>query len=575
MHYPLGWLVIAMLMSTPAVSGTLVLKITGLSSEVEKSVRARLTLAQYLERDVSESRVQQLLVSGDAQIREALEPFGYYDGTVTHRLESHDGQFHAEFQVEPGEPVRVTEVRVSVSDDAERIPAVARALGEFVPKTGAPLRHDEYEYSKAAISNALTNAGYLSARIRDHRVAVTAATRTATIDLSWDCGLRYRFGPARFPSTGFSDSLLARMVPWTEGEDYSADKLFEFQRRLNNADYFATTRVLPRIAEAQDGRVPVDVELAPAKRDIYGGGIYASTDTGAGVNVTYQRRWLNRSGHKLQAEGDYAERLQAASLGYRIPFAGANERALTFGVTYRDETTDSTQENTTKLAINETRKWPRYTRTLGIQMIGGDFEIGSEHGNSDELYAEAVLTRTVSDDPAFPHEGHSLMSALRVAPANVISRTRFAALETRGKWIWSPGARQRVILRGSLAAMGVDDFDELPPELRFFAGGDRSIRGFDYEAIGSSNDAGDVIGGTFLGVLSTEYERYFDRKWGAAVFVDAGDAFLSDDFDWNIGAGLGARWKSPVGVVRLDVAVPVETELKKSWRVHLTIGPDL
>jgi translocation and assembly module TamA len=76
-------------------------------------------------------------------------------------------------------------------------------------------------------------------------------------------------------------------------------------------------------------------------------------------------------------------------------------------------------------------------------------------------------------------------------------------------------------------------------------------------------------------VLSAEYERYFAKKWGAAVFVDGGDAFLSGDFDWNIGVGLGLRWKSPVGVVRLDVAMPVETELEKSVRVHMTIGPDL
>jgi translocation and assembly module TamA len=208
-------------------------------------------------------------------------------------------------------------------------------------------------------------------------------------------------------------------------------------------------------------------------------------------------------------------------------------------------------------------------------MITGDFEIGSEHGNSKELYAESVLTRTRSDDPAFPRSGYSVTAATRVAPANVLSRTRFAAIDARGKWILPAGERSRVLLRGNLGAMTVDDFDQLPPELRFFAGGDRSIRGFDYEAIGSQNDAGDVIGGTYVGVLSTEYERYFGNKWGAAVFVDAGDAFLGNDFDWNVGAGFGARLRSPVGVIRVDIAMPVKTELKKSVRLHIAIGPDL
>jgi Outer membrane protein len=122
--------------------------------------------------------------------------------------------------------------------------------------------------------------------------------------------------------------------------------------------------------------------------------------------------------------------------------------------------------------------------------------------------------------------------------------------------------------------MIVDDFDALPPELRFFAGGDRSVRSFDYQAIGETNDQGFVIGGKYLAVASAEYEHYFVENWGAAIFVDAGDAY-STDFDVNVGAGIGLRWRSPVGLVRLDVAVPVVSELEEDVRVHVVIGPDL
>ncbi|HEX2492256.1 MAG TPA: BamA/TamA family outer membrane protein, partial [Steroidobacter sp.] len=142
------------------------------------------------------------------------------------------------------------------------------------------------------------------------------------------------------------------------------------------------------------------------------------------------------------------------------------------------------------------------------------------------------------------------------------------------KWLKQVGRRGRVILRTALGAMAVDDFDALPPELRFFAGGDRSIRGFDYEQIGEKNAQGGVIGGEYLTVGSVEYEHYFLEKWGLAAFVDAGDAFISG-FEWNVGAGLGLRWKSPIGLVRLDFAQPVESEFGDSWRIHLVIAPDL
>ena len=285
--------------------------------------------------------------------------------------------------------------------------------------------------------------------------------------------------------------------------------------------------------------------------------------------------FAGKLGHKLRVDGDYAERLQAASFSYRIPLPGRNERMLNFGTDYRDETTDTSESQTLRRIANETRKWHEFTRTLGFQLMSGDFEIGSERGNSDILFAEGVLSRTESDDPIFTRRGWSMLAGLRIAPAISTNDTSFVQLGAQTKWVRSIGESNRVITRGSVGGMTVDDFDELPPQLRFFAGGDRSIRGFDYQEIGSTNAAGDVIGGEYLAVASVEFEHYFQPKWGAAVFVDAGDAFLKSDFDLNVGAGVGVRWKSPIGVVRFDLAYPVKTEFDKSLRVHVVIGPDV
>jgi translocation and assembly module TamA len=141
-------------------------------------------------------------------------------------------------------------------------------------------------------------------------------------------------------------------------------------------------------------------------------------------------------------------------------------------------------------------------------------------------------------------------------------------------WLVPQGERNRFKFRAEAGAMAVGNFDALPPDLRFYAGGDRSIRGFDYHAIGETSAVGNVIGGKYLALGSAEYEYYFNDSWGAAIFSDAGDAF-SDDFNLNVSVGVGVRWRSPLGPVRVDFGVPVKTELEKSWHIHVLLGPDI
>jgi translocation and assembly module TamA len=225
-------------------------------------------------------------------------------------------------------------------------------------------------------------------------------------------------------------------------------------------------------------------------------------------------------------------------------------------------------------ASEVTDRWKGFTRTLGLQYLHGDFEIANEQHSTSLLYAEGTLTRKKADDLYFPLSGYSLLYGVRLGAEAVLSDTSFAQVRAEAKWLQKVGKDNRVILRALLGGMVVKDFDALPPELRFFAGGDRSIRGFDYQQIGDLDDQGEVIGGEYQAIASAEYEHYFLDKWGAAIFVDAGDAF-TNQYDTNVGAGVGLRWKSPVGLVRLEVARPIVSDFDHEWRIHLIIGPDL
>src|SRR5690606_37572099 len=109
---------------------------------------------------------------------------------------------------------------------------------------------------------------------------------------------------------------------------------------------------------------------------------------------------------------------------------------------------------------------------------------------------------------------------------------------------------------------------------RFFAGGDRSVRGYGYQDLGDRDEEGLAIGGRYLATTSIEYEREFRPGWSAAAFVDAGDVWSRGRPHLDFGVGAGLRWQSPVGPIRIDVAHGFD-EIAGGWQLHLSAGPDL
>ena len=137
-----------------------------------------------------------------------------------------------------------------------------------------------------------------------------------------------------------------------------------------------------------------------------------------------------------------------------------------------------------------------------------------------------------------------------------------------------PFAGGRVLIRGELGYTEVTDVTELPASIRFFAGGDSSVRGFAYESLGPEDESGDVIGGRHLATGSLEVDHPITERWHLAAFTDAGNAFNTiNEFEPRHSAGLGVRWRSPLGPIRLDIARAIDEH--RDWRIHLSMGPDL
>ena len=412
----------------------------GLDDEQREAVRATLDLQDYGKRDVTPAALRAAFAEADEQIKQALEPFGYYDTQVEKSLTG-DAQsgYKAKFTVRPGEPAIVREARVEVQGEGKEQRRVAAAVRDFQPKPGARLDHATYEASKAVLETSLRGSGYLDAKPLAKRVTVIPEQKSADVDLRYESGPRYKFGDVRFAGDApFPESFLDDFIPWRKGAYFNSEQVLNLQQRLVDADYFALVSVQPALDEKRDGTVPIDVLLNRDERTVYTGEVYYSTDFGGGVRVGVERRWLNKKGHKADAAVEYSQRLQEAAVHYQIPRPSREDRSYDMGIAYRDETTDITRSRNFQIAASRSEKrWHGFTRTLGLKYLVGDFELGQdedelEYGSSKLLWAEGTLSRRRVNDRLAPRRGYLFDLGLRLASEALVSDTDIAQTWVRG-----------------------------------------------------------------------------------------------------------------------------------------------
>jgi len=569
-------------------------KILGLDEDVAGSVRRAIELrALAAKPSASEALIRRLHGRAPEQILRALEPYGWYSATVEPFLEARLGGFDALYQVAVGPPTKVTSVAIEfqganpgddsqtsvedeiVGDDPSANKRIARTIRRFRPKIGQVLNHPTYESSKAKVFQALVSEGYLEAQIDTARVAVSRADQSADIKLVFSPGQRYDLGQTRFVGSHVDEARLARLVPFQDGDEYRLSKLLQLQQRISDTGYFGIVDVAPEVDELADGRVPIEVRLEPGVRTAYRAGLFFGTDSGPGVRGSVERRWMNHRGDQMRVEAEFSDKFKYGAVVYTVPLDRPGRPILEGAARWSDRVTDTSQSKQKSLSATYRGTWRKWTMATSLNLVDGDFEVGEEPGASTLLYPEVELSRSTLRPAADPRRGYSLDLTLRGAPGGFGSDTSFVQGLAQLRWVLPRGKKgDRIILRGDLGATYVDDFDKLPPDLRFFAGGDRSIRGFAFQELGPENDLGNVSGGRFLAMASAEYERRLTGPWAAAGFVDVGNAFDTGQFDPVVSVGAGARWRGPIGLVRLDLGVGV-SEPDTPIRLHLIIGSEL
>lgn len=549
--------------------------IEGISGELLANVRASLSIERERKQPaLSEARIHRLHALAPDEISRALQPFGYYRPRIESELMRKDSTLTARYRIVPGPPIRLGKIDLRLSGTGKDDPAFQRLIENFPIKEGEVLNHAEYEKAKRALQDLAAERGYLGAQLTRHEVQVNLARYEAQAAIHFDTGPRYRFGPITFEETDLSPRFLTRFVPFQPGDPYSAGQLFQLQNALADSDYFAQIEVDADPAKATDLEIPVTVHLKEARRNRYAFGIGYGTDTGPRGSASWLRRYVNRHGHRLGAELEVSQIQNRLTTRYIVPL----EKPLTdqFSITanWLDENLETRSNQTALLTAGLTQQRETWQRTLSVNLLHENFEVGTESDTTTLLYPEAAWTRVAADNRIHTMRGTRLLLNIRGTVETLVSDATFFQTRAQGKWIRHVGGEGRIIARADLGHTAIDDISELPASLRFYAGGDQSVRGYAYNSLGPEDAAGEVIGGKYLLAGSAEYEHRLKGLWSAAVFYDAGNALNDLSEPLERGAGIGIRWRSPIGLVRVDIASALSRP-GNPLRLHILIGPDL
>jgi translocation and assembly module TamA len=573
-----------MLSSVPTAllaQGEVRVSIEGLQGDALENVRVALTLPTGLVRDgvVNERWLRRFEGQISQKVRQALEPFGFYAPAVSVSSEvSAQGTHEIRILIDPGDPVRVTSVNVAVMGAGSKEEKLAETVSAFPLREGAILRHDLYESGKDDIRKKAVELGYLDAEFTTHEIRVDPERRTAAIELALRTGDLYYFGETEFSGAPqYPRSFFGRYLEFKPGDVFSHQKIALTQRNLINADRFRTVIINADKEKAQDHRVPVEIRLRPSKpkRLKLGGGY--ETDIGPKGSIKYEDVNFLGTSHKFQSQFDLSQPLQVIGARYTIPDTKdiRSFSSISFNMKREDQTTGTSLFSESIMAEFER------ARTLGRVPVGSVFlqvlkensEVGEERTNTFSVLPGVRLSGMSYDDMIRPTQGYRYSAELKGTHQAIGSSTGLIQFTGNGGIIVPLPGRLSLLARSMVGATVQNEPDaDLPIALRFFAGGDRSVRGYAYQSLGPEDANGDVVGGKNVLTGSLELERAVGKDWGVAAFYDVGNAF-NDFRNMQLvqGAGMGVRYYSPIGPIKLDIARQIGVR-DPDFRIHISIG---
>ncbi|MCF8978534.1 MULTISPECIES: autotransporter assembly complex protein TamA [Pseudomonas syringae group] len=515
-------------------------------------------------------------LGAEQQAEKAAQALGYYQAQIDSEIQDGENP-RLVIKVLPGEPIRLRNVVVRVEGPAASLKAFKVPQSDAL-KTGAVLNHGHYEDAKRLIQNQASRYGFFSGRFTSQRLSIDPRAGVADIELVYDSGPRYSLGKVMFSGDSpFDEDLLKRMVPFKENTPYDSQLIAELNQAMQASGYFEGVRVDAAPTAAVGQVIPVTVQLETRKPRTMGLGLGFSTDVGVRGKANWTRHWANAQGHSYGFESELSAPRQNVGLWYDVPLDPPLTDKLRFAGGYQYEEIAGTDSLSKLLTVGPEwhSKLPSgWERVISLKWQREEYRLGDDSGLSTLLMPGISYSYLRSDDRIDPHKGYRLQFDAQVAKEGVGSDANLIRGNVLLKGLTTVAQNHRFLGRVQFGGNFTDGYTSIPPSLRFFAGGDQSVRGYDYQTLSPTNSDGDRIGGRYMVAGSVEYQYSIAEKWRLATFVDQGNSFNNLDLpSLKTGVGFGVRWVSPVGPLRLDLAHPLDDD--GGVRLHFSMGPEL
>lgn len=508
----------------------------------------------------STAHIRRYLDAAREAAEEALQAYGHFNASIRSSIQQREGCRDPALEINAGPVTTIEAVTIDLPDSILEIESIRAFVAEQRPETGDPLDQAAYDALRDGLLTRVQKLGYLDARFARRELVVDPSTQSARIALVLESGSRYRFGEVVIEQSILEPGLARRLTGVPEGAPYTSRDLLAMNQNLTGTEYFESVSVRPKLDQRENLEVPVEISTYRNPRTSYEFRAGYATDVGPRVGAKVKRRFVNKRGHQWSARTQLSMIEQRLDTSYTIPRAAdpLRERYDIYARVTREDNNDivTTAAASGVQWVRETDPW---TRSLFAEYLLDRTRYGDEPAESNGFaIVGGRLGYQGLDDPLFPTEGVVFDVSLQGAAEPIASAASFVRGRAFaggylpvGRWIFAGRAEAGVIL--------TDDFDKMPRSLRFFTGGDRSVRGYEYESLSPRDESGTRTGGKYLLAGSLEaMVPVVGDDWYVAGFVDSGNAYTDPEAELKTGAGVGVRWRSPIGILRVDVAQPLD-----------------
>jgi len=578
-HQVLRLFVLALLLSSDTFAQTINVDVSifGIDKPLVNNVKKSLSINNNKQ---SRLNLQALHAKAPEEIKQALQPFGYYHPKIESKLQKEGDNWIAQYTIDKGRATLINALSISVEGAASKEPLVQKYLAGIPLKKGDNIDHALYETTKKQLINLVFEQGYLDVVYQLSQIRVSLENHTADIDLVLASGDKYFFGKVNIEQDILDDHYLLRYIKIQAGDTYRSQSLLNLQIDLLNTNYFRTLDIQNNKSIAIDNKIPIIIKAEPALRRRYSGSVGYGTDTGYRMGLGYADNRVSQTGHQFLSDIQLSQVESKISARYKIPIGNPAVEFTDIIVKAKKETINDT--DSVQYVIGGSYNIERYNGLLRSFMTleQEEFAFGNDPSSRSNLLIPGIsYFKRQTQNTLFSRDGYSLFTQLKGGVNFTGLDSQFLQAQVNVKNVTSVSAQSRLLLRFDYGHIVSDDFSRLPPSQRFFTGGSRTIRGFAYQTIAPKNTNGITIGGNTLVTASVELDYLIWGNLGIATFYDVGDVAQDDDFELKQSLGLGLRYRSPIGMIRIDLAKPIDSETRRNnndkLRLHLSMGPDL